>query len=185
MSNVNSEHNGNNDNVQPDNGNLDLGKNSTAPDFDSQPGYAAPSGPPVNPYVTPQPQQGQYPPYEPAQQSGLFDGPQSSYNNQVGNANNFGLPENLNRNAILSFIFSIASVVLGLFSGGFLTILAIPGVVLGHMAYKKMKPNEEGRGFALAGIIIGYVVIGLVALGILLLLLFLLMFGAAGALSGW
>jgi hypothetical protein len=182
MSNVNSEHNGNNDDVQPDNGNLDLDKNPYGPTPDSQSGYPAPSTPPVNPYVGSQPQQ---PSYHQPPQSGLFDGPQDYYNSQTNNTNNFGLPENLNRNALLSFIFSIASVVLGLFSGGFLSLLAIPGVVLGHMAYKKMQPNQEGRGFALAGIIIGYVVIGFMALGLLLLALFVLMFGAAGALSGW
>jgi hypothetical protein len=96
--------------------------------------------------------------------------------------NNNTIPtDEINRDALLSFVFSMASLVLGLFTFGVLSILAVPGVVLAHIALKNMQPNEKGGGFALAGLIIGYVIISIVVLGILLFTLFVHYFGELGS----
>lgn len=59
--------------------------------------------------------------------------------------------------AIASLVCSIA----GLFTCG---IGAILGVIFGHIALGQVKQSgEEGRGLALAGVIVGWVFIGLVA----------------------
>jgi hypothetical protein len=62
--------------------------------------------------------------------------------------------------AILSLIFSV----LGLsgFCCGFFLMMAIAGVVCGHLALSKIKKNPalQGHGLALSGVIIGYAAIG-------------------------
>jgi hypothetical protein len=61
---------------------------------------------------------------------------------------------------------AIASMVLGivgLVTGGFLVIPQILAVILGHIGLK----DPRGRGFAVAGLVMGYVVIGLWLLGVL------------------
>jgi hypothetical protein len=92
--------------------------------------------------------------------------------------------EKVDRDAVLSFTFSIASAVLSIFTFGILSILAIPGVILGHIALKNMQPNKNGRGFALAGLIIGYIMIGLASFALLLIILFLLIGNAIAPLNG-
>lgn len=61
--------------------------------------------------------------------------------------------------AVLSLIFSI----LGLFGFccGFFMTAAIAGIVCGHVALSRIKANPEleGRGLALAGVVIGYVAV--------------------------
>ena len=61
--------------------------------------------------------------------------------------------------AILSLILSV----LGLFGFccGFFLMMAIAGVVCGHLALSKFKKNPElqGRGLALSGVIVGYAAI--------------------------
>jgi hypothetical protein len=61
--------------------------------------------------------------------------------------------------AVLSLIFSI----LGLFGFccGFFMTAAIAGIVCGHIALSRIKANPEleGRGLAMAGVVIGYVAV--------------------------
>ena len=79
--------------------------------------------------------------------------------------------------AILSLIFSV----LGLFGFccGFFLMLAIAGVVCGHLALSKFKKNPElqGHGLALSGVIIGYAAIA----G---WLIWILLFGGLAVLQG-
>jgi hypothetical protein len=67
------------------------------------------------------------------------------------------LPQNRNEPlAIVSLILSIAGL-LG-FCCGFLLMAGIAGIICGHIALSRIKKNPglEGRGLALAGVIIGY-----------------------------
>jgi Domain of unknown function (DUF4190)/GYF domain 2 len=61
--------------------------------------------------------------------------------------------------AVLSLIFSV----LGLFGFccGFFMTAAIAGIVCGHIALSRIKANPEleGRGLAMAGVVIGYVAV--------------------------
>lgn len=71
------------------------------------------------------------------------------------------LPQNRNEPlAILSLILSIAGL-LG-FCCGFFLMAGIAGIVCGHLALGRIRQNPqlEGRGLALAGVIIGYVAVG-------------------------
>ncbi len=70
--------------------------------------------------------------------------------------------------AIASFICSLAGI--------FVTGLGIIGIILGHIALGQIKRSngyEQGRGFALAGLIIGYVWLGLI---VIFLVAFVLLF---------
>lgn len=60
--------------------------------------------------------------------------------------------DNANNLAIASFVVGIASFILFPFIGG------IAAIIMGHMALGKVgRQRKEGRGFALAGTILGYV----------------------------
>jgi uncharacterized protein DUF4190/uncharacterized protein DUF4339 len=80
--------------------------------------------------------------------------------------------------AIMSLIFSV----LGLsgFCCGLLLLLAVAGVVCGHLAMSKIKstPGLEGHGLALSGVIVGYVAIAS-------WVLWLLFFGGLAALGAF
>ena len=57
---------------------------------------------------------------------------------------------------------AIASLILGILSLVFYIFCAIPGVITGHMALSRVKrlPDEyEGRGLAIAGLIISYIML--------------------------
>jgi hypothetical protein len=59
----------------------------------------------------------------------------------------------LNIMALIGFILSVSGVVVG--------ITVIPGIVLSHIGMSQIKrTGESGRGFALAGIIVGYCLLG-------------------------
>jgi hypothetical protein len=75
--------------------------------------------------------------------------------------------------AIWSLVLSIVS----LLCCGF--VLGVPGVVCGHLALSNIRkdPSLQGRGMALAGVIIGYVGIGL-------WLIYVIFFGGAAVLQG-
>ncbi len=62
-------------------------------------------------------------------------------------------------------IWSLVCSILGFFT----FVTAIPGVIFGHLALNEIKKNPrlEGRGLAIAGLIMGYIVVGLAALAIL------------------
>lgn len=71
--------------------------------------------------------------------------------------------------ALTSMIVSLGSI---LFGG----LFAIAGVILGHIAIKQIdRTGEEGKGFALTGLIAGYVQIGLWVLGGILFLFIAMM----------
>ncbi|TQK19436.1 uncharacterized protein DUF4190 [Microbacterium sp. SLBN-154] len=77
--------------------------------------------------------------------------------------------------AIVSLISSIASFVVLPFIG------SLVGVITGHMALSQIKrTGEQGRGLALAGMIVGYVGLGFILLLVLFFLSFLpLIIGSA------
>jgi len=65
----------------------------------------------------------------------------------------------LNIMALVGFILSVAGFATG--------ITVIPGIVLSHIGMSQMKrTGESGRGFALAGLIVGYCLLGLSVLAI-------------------
>ena len=72
--------------------------------------------------------------------------------------------------AVGAFITSLAGLVLAAACG--FPILACPvGAVLGHVSLNRIaRTGAEGRGFALAGIIIGWIGTGLIVLGIAILI---------------
>lgn len=102
-----------------------------------------------------------YDPYNPKQPGDPYaQQPGQPYGQQPGQP--YGMPQHPygyppqpkpQQNAILALVLSCV---------GFVTcgITAIVGVIFGHIAMGKIKRGEEdGRGLALAGLIIGYVVI--------------------------
>lgn len=85
------------------------------------------------------------------------------------NAYNYGqppiAPQQTNTMAIVSLILSMV---------GFITFISAPaGAIVGHIALRQLKenPNQNGRGMALAGVIIGWI---LTALGILTIIGFVI-----------
>jgi len=79
--------------------------------------------------------------------------------------------------AILSLVLSIAGL-LG-FCCGFLLMAGIAGIICGHLALSRIAkdPSLEGRGLAMAGVVIGYV-------GVASWLAWILLFGGLAALQG-
>ena len=74
----------------------------------------------------------------------------------------------LNTMALVGFILSVSGVATG--------ITIIPGIVLSHIGMSQIKrTGESGRGFALAGIIVGYCLLGLSVLAGFFVLLFLVL----------
>jgi hypothetical protein len=75
----------------------------------------------------------------------------------------------LNTMALIGFILSVSGVVTG--------ITAIPGIVLSHIGMSQIKrTGESGRGFALAGIIVGYCIVGLSVLAVVIIIVLALIF---------
>lgn len=71
---------------------------------------------------------------------------------------------------------AIASLVCGIVGATlcyFCALAGIPAVICGHMALSRIRnsPGTQGRGMALAGLILGYVWIGLTALAVVALVL--------------
>jgi len=71
---------------------------------------------------------------------------------------------------------AIASLVCGIVGATlcyFCALGGIPAVICGHMALSRIRnaPGMQGRGMALAGLILGYVWIGLTALAVIALVL--------------
>ena len=78
-----------------------------------------------------------------------------------------------NTKSITGFVLSIASAVLGVtFVLSILSLpLAIAGVIVSHLGLSESKRrNGQGRGLALAGVIVGYVVIALSVLFLILII---------------
>jgi len=75
----------------------------------------------------------------------------------------------LNIMALVGFILSVSGVATG--------ITVIPGIVLSHIGLSQIKrTGESGRGFALAGLIVGYCVVGLSAVAVIMIVLIAILF---------
>jgi len=75
----------------------------------------------------------------------------------------------LNTMALVGFILSVSGAASG--------ITLIPGIVLSHIGLSQIKrTGESGRGFALAGIIVGYCLVGLSVLAIITIVLLAILF---------
>lgn len=120
----------------------------------AQPGYPTPPAYPQQPSAYPQPGYAA-PPQAPAQPYAYGQqAPYGAYPYTAGPKTN-GL-------AITSLVSSIAAFVVLPF------IASIVGVITGHIALKQLRTSgENGRGLALAGVIVGWVGVGLGLLFIL------------------
>ncbi|MFS0714642.1 DUF4190 domain-containing protein [Microbacterium sp. 2P01SA-2] len=112
-----------------------------------QPASGAPVPPPAPPYANPPQQQA----YQPAG----YPPPAYGYAGYQ--------PQKTNALAIVSMIASIV---------GFIWLLpiigSIAGVIMGHISLAQIKrTNENGRGMALAGLIVGYAGLALTIVGII------------------
>jgi peptidyl-prolyl cis-trans isomerase B (cyclophilin B) len=75
----------------------------------------------------------------------------------------------LNVMALIGFILSVSGVVVG--------ITVIPGIVLSHIGMSQIKrTGESGRGFALAGLVVGYCLVGLSVIAVIIVLLLAILF---------
>jgi hypothetical protein len=113
-----------------------------------QPASGAPVPPPAPPYANPPQQQA----YQPAG----YPPPAYGYGGYQ--------PQKTNALAIVSMIASIV---------GFIWILpiigSIAGVIMGHISLSQIKrTNENGRGMALAGLIVGYAGLALAIVGVII-----------------
>ena len=115
------------------------------------PGQPA-SGAPVPPPAPPHPN----PPHQQAYQPAGYPPPAYGYGGYQ--------PQKTNALAIVSMIASIV---------GFIWILpiigSIAGVIMGHISLSQIKrTNENGRGMALAGLIVGYAGLALAIVGVII-----------------
>lgn len=143
---------------------------------EQQPGGAVPPPPPPPPapdYGAPQtqppaaPAYGQQPPAY-GQQAPAYGQPAAAYGQPARKTNVL---------AIVSLIASIAGFVIAWGIG------SIVGIICGHISLSQIKKTgEEGRGLAVAGLIVGY--IGL-ALAILSVIVIAIVFGAIAASGGF
>ena len=75
----------------------------------------------------------------------------------------------LNIMALVGFILSVSGVATG--------ITVIPGIVLSHIGMSQIKrTGESGRGFALAGLVVGYCVVGFSAVAVIMIVLIAILF---------
>jgi hypothetical protein len=75
----------------------------------------------------------------------------------------------LNTMALVGFILSLSGVATG--------ITLIPGIVLSHIGMSQIKrTGESGRGFALAGLIVGYCLLGLSVLAVIVVVALAILF---------
>lgn len=121
-----------------------------------------PYAPPVNPQHHNHGQNNNWGTPQPAYQQPYGQGPLSV---------SYGAPNGYNPNPRKTNVLAIASLISGI-GAIFVPILAsIAAVILGHMSLNQIKQrNEEGKGMAIAGLILGYV-------GIAIGLLYVLFFG--------
>jgi hypothetical protein len=146
-----------------------------------------------NPYAPPvDPQQHHNPYAAPNQhqqhgQNNNWGTPQPAYQQPYGqgpSSVSYGAPNGYNPNNRKTNVLAIASLVSGI-GAIFVPILAsIAAIILGHMSLNQIKQrNEEGKGMAIAGLILGYVGIGL---GLLYVLFFgLIVLAGFHDSSGW
>ncbi|MEZ3160121.1 DUF4190 domain-containing protein [Microbacterium sp. BWT-B31] len=92
-------------------------------------------------------------------------GAQSAYPSAPAYGGGYAQQPGTNTLAIVSLIASIVGFTVIPFIG------SVVGVITGHMALSQIKrTQEQGRGLAIAGLIVGYVGIGLTLLSVVLLL---------------
>jgi capsular polysaccharide biosynthesis protein len=67
--------------------------------------------------------------------------------------------------AVVSFVMGIASLIIG-------PLGSLPAIIFGHISLSRIKANSsiEGRGYALAGVILGYTTLVLMVLGLVALI---------------
>jgi hypothetical protein len=76
--------------------------------------------------------------------------------------------------AIVSLVASIAGIVLW-------GVGSLVGVICGHISLSQIKKTgEQGRGMALAGVIVGYIGLALAILGFIIFFIFLGVFASQG-----
>lgn len=138
--------------------NTPTGDNDTPPySPPAAPTYGAPQTPPAPAYES-APQAPAYPGYTAAPAPGYAAAPGQAYA-PVAPTNSL---------AVVALISGIAGLVIIPFIG------SIVAIITGHMSLGKLKTSgEQGRGMALAGLIMGYVGIAFAALGIILLIIFI------------
>ena len=75
----------------------------------------------------------------------------------------------LNTMALVGFILSLSAMATG--------ITLIPGIVLSHIGLSQIKrTGESGRGFAVAGLVVGYCLLGLSVLGVIIVVILAVLF---------
>ena len=75
----------------------------------------------------------------------------------------------LNTMALVGFILSVSGAATG--------ITLIPGIVLSHIGLSQItRTGESGRGFAVAGLIVGYCLLGLSVLAIMIVVFLAILF---------
>jgi hypothetical protein len=85
-----------------------------------------------------------------------------------------------NTMALVGFILSLA----GFFTG----LTAIPGIVLGHIGLHQIKrTGENGRGFGVAALVMGYIQVGIWVLAAIVGIVILVLFAISAAANhpGW
>jgi hypothetical protein len=123
--------------------------------------------PPSNPQPTPP----AYPPAPPAagaytQPAGAYPPPAAPAYGAQGGYTPYPTGPKTNTLAIISLIASLAGIFIVPFIG------QIVGVITGHMGLKQIKERgENGRGLALAGLIIGYVTLALTIIATIVLII--------------
>lgn len=135
----------------------------------SDPTSARPGDATSQPSYTPAPG-GYAPPPAPYGAAGY---PAPPYTTPQGGAG-YAAPPKTNVLAVISMIASIVGVV------GILPIIgSIAGAIMGHISLGQIKESgEQGRGMALAGVIVGWAGLGIVILIIAAILLFIFGVGA-------
>lgn len=148
------------------------------------PAYGAPAAPGYAPPSYPPPAYGAGSAPTPPMAPGLAPGQPGAYPpgatyRPAPSAYGYGAPAaRTNPLAITALVSSLVGVVFGW--TWVLSVGVIVGVITGHIALSQIRrTGEQGRGMALAGVIIGWVAIGL----LVLLLLAIGMFAAIGASS--
>lgn len=127
-----------------------------------------PDGTPSGPPVPSAP--GSYPPAPPAYSAPPPYGAAQPYGTPYGAAPAYGGYAAAKTNTLA--VVSLVSSLVGFFVIPF--IGSIVGIITGHMSLGQIKQTgEQGRGLALAGLIVGYVGLGFVLLGLVIFLAFL------------
>lgn len=134
-----------------------------APAFDAPAAPAAPTAPAAPAYEAPA-APAYTPPAAPAYAAPAYGAPAAGYGQAA--------TQKTNTFAIISLVASIAGWITG--------ITFIVGIIFGHISLGQIKKTgENGRGMAIAGLVVGYVGIALTIIGIIIFIAVLATFPAA------